>query len=107
MVAAAVVGVAVVADPSPRRAGLVLRGFGERGEAVDVIPAATRAGNQVHGEAERVLAVGGVSGGGVAVGDLRVEGLDDPQQVGQDPLVDQLAGLARESATMRPPPTTR
>ena len=61
VVAAAVAGVAVVADPAEGRTGLVLLRLGPRGQAIDVVPGAALGpvGDDVERQPERVLAVRG------------------------------------------------
>ena len=77
VVAAAVVDVAVVADPAERRARVVLTGLGPLGEAVDVVPRATRRGDDVEREADRVLAADGVPAHLLARGDGHLVVLED------------------------------
>ncbi len=82
----AVAGVAVVSDPAEGRARLILLRLGHPRKAVDVVPGAARGevGDDVQGEADRVLAVGRMRRvGRVAVGYedlvLAAEELDVPQ----------------------------
>ena len=77
MVSAAVVSVAVVADPAERRARGVLAWFGPAREAVDVVPVAARARHDVDGEADRMLAA-------LSVSDKRITGRDRDAVVGSD-----------------------
>ena len=96
VVAPPVVVVPVVALPPERRARMVLARLGPFRQPVDVVPAAARAGDDVHRRADRVLAVVLVDGlQRVAVGDADVVLRAHVADVGQQAGVDALAGEAR------------
>ena len=107
VVAAAVAGVAVVADPAEGGTGFVLDRLGPVREPRDRQPAAVAfrpaaLGDEVDGEPVVVVGVAGVAAVAagppaarqrprVAVGDVDREVFGDPAQVGQDAAVDHVA----------------
>ena len=92
----AVVEVAVPADPPERGARVVLPRLGPAGEPGDVVPGAARAGQDVHGEPERMLAERLVADRPEPLPDLHVVAADEVEDVRQDAAVDPRPGLPRD-----------
>ena len=123
VVAAAVAGVAVVADPAERRPGAVLARLGPVREPRDRPPARVAAAvavqrHDVDGEPVVVVGVAHVAAvaadvravgqrPGVPVGDEDRVALRDPAQVGDDPPVDHVPRFVRDRGRDRHDPARR
>src|SRR5262249_9983018 len=117
VVAAAVAGVAFVADPAERRHGAVLLRLGPESQARDAAPgriAFAIAVDRHDVDGEAVVVVGVLGGAAVAtdvfaiwqrprvaVGDVDREVLGDPDQVGNDAAVDHVAFFVRDRSRDR------
>src|SRR3954447_12451525 len=90
VVAAAVAGIPVVADPPERRARVVLRWLGPPRKRVDVVPGSARARHEVDRKPDWVLPIRRMARGCVARGHHDVKAMDQPLDVRKDSLVDAL-----------------